>query len=202
VTLFKVKWKKMTKEEWIMRITQLLIGFLILFCTPVFAKTPSLCQTEGYQCVKVKRGQTWESLFPDETERDIVMRINHTNHRLYAGQFVLVPDNLGAADVLSYSPLSLTIPASDEKKIIVNLNKNAWGAYGPDGQLVAWGPATGGASWCRDIGRSCRTKAGEFRLYSLGAASCKSTKYPAPKGGAPMPYCMFFNGGQALHGSP
>ncbi|HRE32879.1 MAG TPA: L,D-transpeptidase, partial [Candidatus Berkiella sp.] len=25
--------------------------------------------------------------------------------------------------------------------------------------------------------------------------------YPVGKGGAPMPYCMFFHGGYALHGS-
>ncbi|TAK74971.1 MAG: L,D-transpeptidase, partial [Gammaproteobacteria bacterium] len=94
------------------------------------------------------------------------------------------------------------IDAPNEKVIMVDLNLHAWGAYDSEGTLIRWGPATGGADWCRDIGRSCRTKSGTFRIYSLGSSSCVSTKFPIPRGGAPMPYCMFFNGGQALHGSP
>ena len=94
-----------------------------------------------------------------------------------------------------------TIDPPGEKIIIVNPNVHAWAAYTPDGELVRTGMATAGNDWCRDIHRSCRTKAGSFRIYSLGNSSCKSRKFPVPRGGAPMPYCMFFNGGQALHGS-
>lgn len=93
------------------------------------------------------------------------------------------------------------IEAPGEKLIIVNPNVHAWAAYMPDGELVRTGMATAGNNWCRDLGRPCRTKAGSFRIYSLGNSSCKSTKFPVHRGGAPMPYCMFFNGGQALHGS-
>lgn len=88
-----------------------------------------------------------------------------------------------------------------EKVIIVNPNVHAWGAYLPDGKLVHTGIATAGSRWCPDLHRPCRTKAGTFRIYSLGDDDCKSHKFPLPRGGAPMPYCMFFNGGQALHGS-
>lgn len=88
-----------------------------------------------------------------------------------------------------------------EKVIIVDPQKHLWAAYDADGILQRSGTATSGSSWCPDIKRSCRTKVGHFRIYSLGGAKCKSSKYPLPKGGAPMPYCMFFNGGQALHGS-
>lgn len=88
-----------------------------------------------------------------------------------------------------------------EKQIIVDPRIHKWAAYDEDGVLVRTGTATTGANFCRDIGRSCRTKVGTFRIDSLGAASCKSRKFPLPRGGAPMPYCMFFNGGQALHGS-
>ena len=166
-------------------------------------KNKSACTSdEVYNCLHVKRGQSWESLFPDETERDIVIRVNHTNQGLYPGRVIRVPNNLAYSDLLDYSPLQNLIDAPEEKLIIVDLNKHAWGAYDPSGSLVRWGPATGGSDWCRDIGRSCRTKAGTFRIYSLGSAGCKSTKFPVPNGGAPMPYCMFFNGGQALHGSP
>lgn len=88
-----------------------------------------------------------------------------------------------------------------EKVVLVDPKIHRWGAYTPDGELIRSGLATAGGKWCRDIGRSCRTKVGSFRIYSLGSKGCKSSKYPRPRGGAPMPYCMFFNGGQGLHGS-
>ena len=87
------------------------------------------------------------------------------------------------------------------KAILIDPNVHAWGAYDSSGSLIRAGLVTAGANWCADIGRSCRTAAGTFRIYSLGDAGCKSSIYPVPKGGAPMPYCMFFHGGQALHGS-
>ncbi|MBX3710027.1 MAG: L,D-transpeptidase [Gammaproteobacteria bacterium] len=88
-----------------------------------------------------------------------------------------------------------------EKVIIVDPRIHAFGAYSADGKLLLSGLATAGSSWCADIKRSCRTKSGSFRIFSLGSAGCKSSKYPLPRGGAPMPYCMFFNGHQGLHGS-
>lgn len=88
-----------------------------------------------------------------------------------------------------------------EKQIIVDPQIHKWAAYNEDGKLVKTGMATAGASYCPDIGKPCRTKVGSFRIDSLGDRGCKSRKFPLPNGGAPMPYCMFFNGGQALHGS-
>lgn len=88
-----------------------------------------------------------------------------------------------------------------EKVIVVDPNVHAWGAYTENGDLIKAGLATAGNSWCHDIKRSCRTKAGTFRIHSLGSARCKSSIYPLPRGGAPMPYCMFFNKNQGLHGS-
>jgi len=90
--------------------------------------------------------------------------------------------------------------ASKSKTILVDPNAHVWGAY-RDGQLVKAGIATTGARFCPDIGRPCKTSAGTFRIKSLGSADCKSSLYPKPNGGAPMPYCMFFNGGIGLHGS-
>ncbi len=165
-------------------------------------RMPSWCQSEGYSCLRVKRGQTWQSLFEDEDQRDIVMRINRTNGQLYQGEVLKVPNNLAEGNILDYAPFPQLIEAPDEKLIIVDLAEHAWGAYDADGSLVKWGPATGGSDWCSDIDESCRTKEGSFRIYSLGSSTCVSTKFPLPDGGAPMPYCMFFNGGQALHGSP
>jgi lipoprotein-anchoring transpeptidase ErfK/SrfK len=91
--------------------------------------------------------------------------------------------------------------ATSEKTIVVDPNVHAWGAYNSQGELVKAGLVTAGGNWCSDVGRSCRTKSGSFRIASLGGPSCKSSLYPLPRGGAPMPYCMFFNGNQGLHGS-
>jgi hypothetical protein len=88
-----------------------------------------------------------------------------------------------------------------EKTILVDPNVHAWGAYGSNGDLVKAGIATSGAEYCPDIHRACKTKSGTFRIYSLGSPKCKSTLFPVGRGGAPMPYCMYFHGGQALHGS-
>ena len=88
-----------------------------------------------------------------------------------------------------------------EKVIVVDPRKHIWRAYSSDGKLVRSGVATTGARWCPDVGRPCKTKTGVFRVYSLGSHSCFSKKYPLPRGGAPMPYCMYFNGGQGIHGS-
>lgn len=99
------------------------------------------------------------------------------------------------------SLLSLPVASFAEKVIIINPKTHTWSAYDANGKLVRSGLATAGNSYCPDIKRSCRTKAGTFRIYSLGGPGCKSSKYPLPHGGAPMPYCMFFNGHQGLHGS-
>ena len=99
------------------------------------------------------------------------------------------------------SRMPSSIPAPGQKVIVVDPSVHAWGAYGPDGDLIRSGIATAGANYCPDIKRPCRTRVGTFRIQSLGSFSCKSSIYPLPRGGAPMPYCMFFNGNQGLHGS-
>jgi len=97
------------------------------------------------------------------------------------------------------SRLPATVPAG-QKMVMVDPRVHAWGAYDSDGKLVKAGLATAGSDWCPDLGRPCHTASGHFRVMSLGGADCKSKIFPIPKGGAPMPYCMFFHGGQALHG--
>lgn len=92
--------------------------------------------------------------------------------------------------------------STGEKTVLVDPNVHAWGAYNADGSLVRAGLATAGANYCPDLGRRCHTGAGSFRIESLGSPNCKSTMFPIGRGGAPMPYCMFFNRNQALHGTP
>lgn len=107
-----------------------------------------------------------------------------------------------SAPAVNYADrLPAKIHTGGVKTVLVDPNVHAWGAYDADGNLVRAGIAVAGADWCPDIGRRCHTSSGTFRIVSLGAASCKSTLYPRPNGGAPMPYCMFFNKNQGLHGS-
>ncbi len=91
--------------------------------------------------------------------------------------------------------------ASGEKVIVINPRNHTWSAYDASGNLQRSGVATAGSHWCKDLHRPCRTKTGTFRIYSLGSRGCVSRKFPLGRGGAPMPYCMFFNGGQGIHGS-
>jgi hypothetical protein len=90
---------------------------------------------------------------------------------------------------------------TQEKTILIDPNEHLWGAYNATGKLIRWGIASAGANWCADIRTACRTRSGTYRIYSLGSGECVSTKYPIPTGGAPMPYCMYFNGNEAIHGS-
>ncbi len=118
----------------------------------------------------------------------------YTKYKYITLLFLILP-------FISHASLPASIPAEGQKKIIVDPQIHMWAAYDEDGKKVKSGMATAGANYCPDIGRSCRTKVGTHRIESLGDASCKSRKYPLPRGGAPMPYCMFFNNGQALHAS-
>lgn len=112
------------------------------------------------------------------------------------------------AEIISGSPFSTQdaplpehIQSKGEKTIVVDPRTHFFGAYNAAGKLIRWGLATAGKNKCADSTESCRTKTGHFRIYSLGDESCTSKKYPLPDGGAPMPYCLYFAGGQALHGS-
>lgn len=90
--------------------------------------------------------------------------------------------------------------SSDKNLVKVDLGKRAWGAYDSNGNLIKWGSASGGQAYCADIGKSCKTVTGTFTFYSKKGPNHKSNQFPVPKGGAPMPYCMHFQGGYALHG--
>lgn len=90
--------------------------------------------------------------------------------------------------------------ATSEKTVVVDPRVHVWGAYDSGGNLVRAGIASAGSNYCPDLGRPCHTRVGTFRVFSLGGPDCISHIFPMPRGGAPMPYCMFFNTGQALHG--
>lgn len=92
-------------------------------------------------------------------------------------------------------------PATGRNVFIFNPRETTWAAYDASGDLVRTGRASGGAGYCADVKRACRTPVGHFSVYAKRGYDCYSTKYPLGGGGAHMPYCMFFRGGYAIHGS-
>lgn len=161
-----------------------------------------LCGYSEFICIKVKRGDTWEKMFPNPREREIVKRLNRTNMKMTYRSWIVVPKNLRKINEMELSPFPLRRDTHGHKLILVNLNLQAFGAYDANGQLVHWGPVSGGKGYCPDVGRNCTTATGNFRIYRKQGPECKSSKFPIETdGGAPMPYCMHFNGGYALHGS-
>lgn len=94
-----------------------------------------------------------------------------------------------------------TRPATGNNVFVFDPQQRAWGAYAPDGQLIRTGIASGGADYCPDLGASCHTPAGTYRVYMVKGEECKSNIFPLGKGGAPMPHCAYFSGGYAVHGS-
>lgn len=111
-------------------------------------------------------------------------------------------DKYRSKDAKYASRLPPQISTGGERAILVDPNVHAWGAYDSSGRLVRAGLASAGAKWCNDIKAPCKTEPGTYRISFLGNEECVSSLYPLEKGGAPMPYCMFFNETQALHGSP
>lgn len=71
-----------------------------------------------------------------------------------------------------------------------------------NGRVIRTGKGSGGSTYCRDVKRACKTPTGTFSIISKRGANCRSSRYPLGKGGAPMPYCMFFSKYYAIHGSP
>ena len=159
-----------------------------------------LCVNPDYTCIKVERGQNWENLFPDENQRDLVQRLNRNYNTLWLGKVLAVPKNIAHVTIFDIAPFALKIDAT-EKQIIVSQDKLAWGAYDEKGRLVKWGPIASGRDKCSDSANSCLTLTGTYRVFSKENDKCKSDIFPIGKGGAKMPYCMYFHKGFALHGS-
>lgn len=161
-----------------------------------------LCGYEQFYCYSVKPGDTWEKLFPNAHERDLVKRLNRMNMAVRYRSWIVIPKDLKHLDILDLSPFPDKVNSHGEKMVVVNLKKQAFGAYDQTGQLVHWGPVSGAKGYCPDIGKACNTQVGEYRVIDKRGADCESNKFPVETaGGAPMPYCMFYYGGFALHAS-
>ncbi|MBN2688995.1 MAG: L,D-transpeptidase [Gammaproteobacteria bacterium] len=158
-----------------------------------------LCTSPNYECIKVKKGDSWQKLWPDPRVRRIVMRLNRMNTNLVRGMRIVVPVSLNNITHMDISPMPYSVHPYGQRVVVVNMSEQAFGAYDSNGYLVHWGPISGGKGFCHDIQKRCNTPRGSYRVFRKGTEMCESKKFPVPDGGAPMPYCMYFKGGFAMH---
>ena len=99
--------------------------------------------------------------------------------------------------------LPKSIRSTGERVFIFSPKARQWAAYDSGGQVMGYGRANGGNNFCAELNEPCYTPHGSFRVYRKGSQDCRSSIFPLETGGgAAMPYCMFFKGGSAIHGSP
>ena len=161
-----------------------------------------LCQSARFKCINIHKGDTWKKLWPNARNRAMVMRLNRTNIPLRYRHWIVVPKNIKDTHYFDLSPFPTKIAASNKKLIDIDLSKLAFAAYDKQGNLIHWGPISGGRKVCSDTGDDCATVQGDYAIFRKQGAGCQSSKYPLDtNGGAPMPYCMHFFKGFAMHGS-
>jgi len=103
---------------------------------------------------------------------------------------------------LAFSVVIFVLPGlTYANTFIFNPRTHSFVAINNNGKVVKSGRASGGKSYCPDIGRSCRTPSGRYSITGMRGASCRSSRYPVGRGGSPMPYCSFFSKYYAVHGS-
>ncbi|MGE3318432.1 MAG: L,D-transpeptidase [Candidatus Berkiella sp.] len=160
---------------------RVLLIFLSVMSSPlIHAELPDFCKTGEYICHQVS--PDYVVAFPN----------NGSTH----------PSPQKTAKVSSdgYKPISAN-ESKGKDLIDIDLTALTWSAYDNNGELAGSGRVSGGKEYCADIDSNCETVTGIYTIFRKGEEDCKSTIYPVGKGGAPMPYCMFFHGGYALHGS-
>lgn len=195
-----------------MKFKRYYILSLLCCCSSLLAATrygETLCQTPHYTCLTVQKEDSWETLFPNEEIRTLIQRINRMNVRLKSGMHLAIPKTIDENSLYTTSPLPVHVDSIGEKFIYISQRLLAWGAYDANGDLVWWGPISSGSDQCQLQG-GCATPSGFFRIIRKNDETCESTAFPQTNsdpddllsgGGAPMPYCMHFFRGYALHGS-
>ena len=148
----------------------------------------NLCDNGMYTCIALKKSDTWQTLFPDRYQRELVQRINRTNQGLWNRNWILVPNDINR-DYMDFSPLPEKFYNDNSKTILIDLSELAFGAYDQDGDLLYWGPVNPGQQASQTV------QGNNFQIYRKGGADCWSKKFESK-----IPYCMFFHGGYAIHG--
>lgn len=160
----------------------------------------TLCNMPEYFCRAVTTHDHWYTLFPNHQQREEVMRLNRTNVALMYRNWIVEPKDFNKITYMDMSPLPKHINTHGEKEVYVNLSLFAFGAYDQNGNLVYWGPVSSGRKQCYDQKGNCSTVTGKFRVFRIEGKNCISHEFPLEThGGDPMPYCMYFHGGTAMH---
>lgn len=178
-----------------------LAGWFLLLPIAEARYGEEICNNKGFKCVAVKKGDSWQKLFPNASQRNVVQRLNRMNVRLRPGMYIAVPVDLASTSLADISPFPAKIEAAESGRVFVNQDQLAWGAYDKSGNLLKWGPMSGGQRYCEDVREWCSTPSGHYTTFRKEGAECVSTTFPVNEGGAKMPYCTFFNEGIAFHGS-
>lgn len=146
----------------------------------------------------------YASIAMGNTQADLCNTGAFTCHQISPNYVVAYPvDKAQQAEqnVVKNNHSTLASPVLNDDTIDVDLTNLTWQVYDENGQIMRSGPVSGGKDYCDDIKDECETVTGTFTIYRKGNEDCKSTQFPVGRGGAPMPYCMFFHGGYAIHGS-
>jgi len=160
----------------------------------------TLCNQKQYYCRKVTAGDTWYHLFPNFQQREEVMRLNRTNVALEYKNWIAVPKDFSKTTYMDMSPLPTHMDTHGRKIVYIDLRLFAFGAYDAHGKLLYWGPVSSGRKKCYNTNGNCLTATGYFRIFRIEGKDCISHEYPLEThGGDPMPYCMYFHGGTAMH---
>lgn len=163
-----------------------------------------LCKQKGFKCYKVERTDSWSSLFPKKDERELVKFINRTNEFLSLGMVIAIPEEIDGKTIYDFSPFPSEDKQYQEKVIVIDHYNMAWAAY-EESQLLRWGPISAGSPKCFENPGGCQTPGGQYQIIRKNGKDCASNSYPqlisGERGGAAMPYCMFFYKGYAIHGS-
>lgn len=183
-----------------------LVISLLVMSTNSFASRyygGDLCAYPQFECVKVKSGDSWAKLFPDEYQRSLVKRLNRMNLPVTNRSWIVVPTRFSGLSYLDLSPFPRQMEEVPKREtVIIDLSDQAFAAYDTNGTQVYWGPVSGGKGFCPDTMSYCRTITGTYKVERKQGPECVSSKFPLETfGGAPMPYCMHFYRGFAMHGS-
>jgi len=153
---------------------------------------------EDMAAAKLAKQNVLAYLFGDGART--VSRFNRLDPKFaHAGKKIRVPDLTDGQT--EYTPLPAVYqPALTEPKyILIDLKRQFLGLY-ECGRLTASYPISSGTGVRGPKGENYRTPPGDYRVKAKNK-DAKSSKYPEPDGGAPMPYAVSFKyPGYWMHG--
>lgn len=149
--------------------------------------------TRFSSCYVVRQGETWEILFPNPARRRIAMELSRQTVPLRGQQWVVVPPEI-VTDTwyLEQSPLPRNRHSLLSHELVFSPRDLAWGLY-VDGNLKMWGAAAGGREYCENLGRTCRTPVGTFKVIATYGATGSLARPIGCAQCEPIPFFTLFH---------